>query len=86
MTKTIPWVDVLVRDSETDNDFRVTHSYPFPSINITNRTLSELREAFKKMKDPIMQECYETRMHFIMTRWHPDNFLQVTIKEWKYKI
>jgi hypothetical protein len=69
--KLIPYVDVLIRDSETDNDFRVTHSYPFPSINITNRTLSELREAFKKMKDPI---------------WHPDNFLQVTIKEWKYKI
>ena len=81
----IPWVDVLVRDVETDNGTKVIQSYPFPGINITNRTLSELREAFAKMKDPIMRECYETRLHFIMNRWHPDNFLQVKIKDWKYK-
>ena len=81
----IPYIDVLIRDIDTDNENKVTHSYPFPGINITNRTLHELKEAFKKMKDPIMRECYETRMHFIMTRWHPNNFLTVSIKEWKYK-
>jgi hypothetical protein len=83
--KQIPWVEVLVRDSNTDNESKVIQSYPFPGINITNRTLIELKEAFTKMKDPIMRECYETRLHFIMNRWHPTNFLTVSIKEWKYK-
>lgn len=81
----IPWVDVLERDSDTDNEPKVILSYPFPGINITNRTLAELKEAFKKMADPITQDCYETRLHFIMTRWHPGNFLEISIKDWKYK-
>jgi hypothetical protein len=81
----IPWVDVIERKTGTDNDEQVVLSYPFPDINITNRTIPELKEAFTKMKDPIMRDCYETRLHFIMNSWHPRNFIKVSIKEWKYK-
>lgn len=83
--KNIIWVDVLERKPETDNDSQVVMSYPFPDINITNRTLLELKEAISKMKDPLSKDCYETRLFFIMNRWHPRNFLKISIKEWKYK-
>ena len=80
----IPWVDVLVRDAETDNGSRVIHSYPFPGVSITNKTILDLKEAFTKLEDHMKQHCYETRLHFIMNLWHRNNFLTVSIKEWKY--
>lgn len=82
----IPWVDVLERDIETDNESKVILSYPFPGIYITNRTIAELKEALTKISDPITKECYETRLYFIMNRWHPKNFINISIKEWKYPI
>ena len=81
----IPWVDVIEREPGTDNSEQVLLSYPFPDIDVSITTIAELKEAFTKMKDPIMKDCYETRLHFIMNSWHPRNFIKVSIKEWKYK-
>ena len=83
----ILWVDVIERDPESDDDSRVIQSYPFPDVDILGYkwlTLNQLRNLIEKIEDEITKECYHTRLHFIMTRWHPKNFVNVELKDWKY--
>lgn len=86
--KRILWVDVVERDPETDNEEVITNSYPFPDLDSSTITfccsLQELKDLIEDMPDEIMRECNKTRLHFIMRRWHPKNFLNVEMKEWKY--
>ena len=85
--RTIAWVDVIERDPESDDDSRVIQSYPFPDVDILGYkwlTLNQLRNLIEKIEDEITKECYHTRLHFIMTRWHPKNFVNVELKDWKY--
>ena len=85
----ILWVDVVERDPESDNEEVITNSYPFPDVDISTITfccsVQELRELIEKIEDEITKECYRTKLHFIMTRWHPKNFINVQLKDWKYK-
>jgi hypothetical protein len=86
--RTIAWVDVIERDPESDDDSRVIQSYPFPDLDILGYkwlTLNQLRNLIDEMEDEITKECYHTRLHFIMNRWHPKNFVSVELKNWKYK-
>jgi hypothetical protein len=87
--KKILWVDVVERDQETDNEEVIINSYPFPNVDISTITfccsIQELRDLIDEMDDDIMKECYHTRLHFIMTRWHPKNFVNVELKDWKYE-
>ena len=82
-------VDVVERDPESDNEEVITNSYPFPDVDISTITfccsVQELRELIEKIEDEITKECYRTKLHFIMTRWHPKNFINVKLKYWKYK-
>ena len=83
----ILWVDVIERDPESDDDSRVIQSYPFPDVDILGYkwlTLNQLRNLIDEMEDEITKECYRTKLHFIMTRWHPKNFVNVELKDWKY--
>ena len=85
----ILWVDVVERDPESDNEEVITNSYPFPDVDISTITfccsVQELRELIEKIEDEITKECYRTKLHFILTRWHPKNFINVQLKDWKYK-
>jgi hypothetical protein len=86
--KTIAWVNVLERDLDTDDDSKVINSYPFPEVNIKGHwclSIWQLKELIDKMEDEIMKECYHTRLHFIMNRWHPKNFINIEFKNWKYE-
>ena len=95
----IPWVDVLERDSNFDNAPKVINSYPFPDVNMEyyhkligsdytrlkgSMPLSTLRGWIDDMDDAILKECYHTRLHFILNRWHPKNFVKVNMKDWRY--
>ncbi|CAB4222413.1 hypothetical protein UFOVP1655_97 [uncultured Caudovirales phage] len=95
----IPWVDVLERDTNFDNAPTVKQSYPFPDVNMAyyhkligsdytrlkgSMPLSTLRGWIDDMDDEILKECYHTRLHFILNRWHPKNFIKVNMKDWKY--
>ena len=89
----ILWVDVVERDPESDNEFceTVTNSYPFPDLDVSAisycewSSIKELRELIEKLEDEITKECYRTKLHFILTRWHPKNFINVQLKDWKYE-
>ena len=86
--KQIAWVEVFERVPETDHEPRVIQSYPFPDVNIEGYpwlSLKQLRQLIDEIEDEIMKECYHTRLHFIMNRWHPKNFVNVELKEWKYE-
>ena len=95
----IPWVDVLERDTNFDNAPTVKQSYPFPDVNMDyyhkligsdytrlkgSMPLNTLRGWIDDMDDEILKECYHTRLHFILNRWHPKNFIKVNMKDWKY--
>lgn len=85
----ILWVDVVERDPKSDNEEVITNSYPFPDVDISTITfccsVQELRELIEKIEDEIVKECYRTKLHFILTRWHPKNFINVQLKDWKYE-
>ena len=83
----IAWIDILERDSETDDATKVIQSYPFPDVNIEGiqkLSLSELRNLIDVIDNKITKECYHTKIHFILNRWHPKNFVTIEIKNWKY--
>jgi hypothetical protein len=84
----ILWVDVVERDPETDNEEVVIQSYPFPDLDSSTITfccsLRDLKHLIEEVDNYIIKECYRTKLHFIMHRWHPKNFLNVELKDWKY--
>lgn len=95
----IPWVDVIERDTDFDIAPKTIQSYPFPDVNMEyyhkligsdytrlkgSMPLDTLRYLIDNMNDKIMIECYHTRLHFILNRWHPKNFVNVNIKDWRY--
>ena len=98
--RTIPWLDVIERDPEFDNAPNVIQSYPFPDVDMQyyhkligsdytrlkgNMPLNTLRYLIDNITDEILKECYHTRLYFILNRWHPKNFVKVTLKDWKYQ-
>jgi hypothetical protein len=83
----IPWIEVIERDVNTYHYYNVINSYPFPDVDISEHTelsVAHLLNLIEEMKDEITKECYKTRIHFILNRWHPKNFVFVEFKEWKY--
>ena len=96
----IPWVDVIERDPTTDDGHIITNSYPFPDVDMKyyhkligsdytrlkgSIPLETLRHLIDAMDDNITKDCYHTRLHFIMNRWHPRNFVEVNFRNWRYK-
>lgn len=84
----IIWVDVVERDPLTDTGEVVVQTYPFPDVTILKMhslvSISDFKDWIEEIDDRIVKECYKTRLHFIMVRWHPKNFLNVELKPWKY--
>jgi len=78
----IPWVDVIERDGMST---KIIQSYPFPDMLTKYTTIPELVVGMTQIPDINTSKAYMTRLHFIMNRWHPRNFLVVTNKEWKYR-
>jgi len=96
----IPWVDVIERDPTTDDGHIIINSYPFPDVDMKyfydmyigsdcakigkSMPLFVLRDLFIGLDD-ITKDCYQTRLHFILNRWHPRNFVEVNFRNWRYK-
>lgn len=87
MSKMIIWLDVIERKVGTDGESSVVQSYPFPDIVVLEPyqlNLVDFRREIDKIDNYITRDCYHTRLHFILNRWHPNNFIKVVYKEWKY--
>ncbi len=92
MRKLIPWIDVIQRKRGTDYEREVIETYPFPDVMITDFELENFRSisitTFKNridnIKDRTTRESTMRRFEFIRDIWHPNNWLEITFKEWKY--
>jgi hypothetical protein len=89
----IPWVEVYKRKDGTDQDIEVIESYPFPDAiydpsvpeYIAFTDLSTLRGWLDAIEDNYQRKSQLSRLSFIRDIWHPNHFMQVKFKEWKYK-
>lgn len=94
MSKLIPWIDVIQRKQGTDYEREVIGTYPFPDAVFNDIDffifqnedveIQQLREWINKIEDRTTRESTMRRLEFIRDIWHPNNWLEITFKEWKY--
>lgn len=94
--KQIPYIDVMVRDHTSFNNPKVIQSYPFPDVDwdvdyytwiVTknpNDALFEFHKSIQEIADPMTRLATLTRFKFILEVWHPNNFVKISLKPWKY--
>jgi len=87
MSRLIYWVEVIEREIGTIEGTTVINKYPFPEVELIRSPIVSLQGLITLMgqiSDPITRECNETRLHFIMNRWHVGKFIRVVTRDWKY--
>jgi hypothetical protein len=93
VSRDIVWIDVIEREPGTLSRSRVIQSYPFPDLpRVPNPNhpligyggLLDVKRAIDNIEDDTTRLCNQTRLWFITNRWHPKNFLTVSIKNWRY--
>jgi hypothetical protein len=87
MSRLIYWIEVIERKEGTIDDVNVINEYPFPEVELIRSSIVSLQGLITLMghiPDRITRECNETRLHFIMNRWHVGKFVRVVTRDWKY--
>lgn len=88
----IPFVEVIERKSGSIDEVTVLQSYPFPDVssrfvfeNMYDCTIQLLRYELENIKDCNLRLAQLRRLSFILDIWHPNNFVRIEMKRWKYK-
>jgi len=83
--KKILCIEILERDPDTD-DVKVIQTYPFDLIPYEEGhiNLPTFKIKVSMIEDRFARTACENRLHFILTRWHPKNFVRVGTSKWKY--
>jgi len=86
MSNHIYWVEVLEREPGTLDSKQVLNEYPFPEVPFEpfGFDLELFKEQLNKIENRHQRLASQNRFNFITERWHPNNFLRVVRKPWKY--
>lgn len=84
--KGIYWIQVYDREPGTLNGKRVIMEYPFPEVPFApfGFDLELFHDQLDKIENRHQRLASKTRFNFINERWHPDKFIRVVRKPWKY--
>lgn len=83
--KKIHCLEILERDPDTD-EVKVIQTYPFDLVEYEEGhiNIATFKVKVSKIEDRLSRMATENRVHFILNRWHPKNFVRVGTTNWKY--